>query len=71
MIYVFPLANGTDMGMHKSECINQFSLHALEVESWKFCLLCFPRIQASHCFNLLGIVGKPEAPFFFKKQGIS
>ena len=38
--------------------------HALEVKSWKGCFLCFPRIQASHCFNFIRMKGIPETPLF-------
>ena len=68
MIYLFPSVEGTCIGLHKSKWINSIFLHALEVESWNSCFLCFLRIQASHCFNFLGIVGKPKTPFFLNKR---
>ena len=37
----------------------QFS-HALKLESWKCCLLCFLGIQASYFANLFGMVGKKK-----------
>ena len=59
------------MEPHKSEWISSSFLCALECESWMDYLLCFPRIQASHCLSFLGIVRIPLTPYFFNNQRLS
>ena len=68
MRYLLPFAEGISMGPHKSEWINSNFLHALNLDSWKGCLLCFPRMHASHLFLYLGIVGKNINHYFFANE---
>ena len=67
-VQVLPFTEGNVMGPHEPQWINSNFLHALNLDSWKGCLLCFPSMHASHLFLYSGIVGKPYSPFFLNKR---